>query len=151
MTKIDIEVDDRVGCLRLVEDGVGLCTTKSRNVARRIRDALDKDTLVGSRVRWDYTDQEAVVVAICGPTSLIVRYDNNALDVVGLAGDRAPITIVPHPKPEADTPVDDGMRWINQWQIRAILQCLRRVEGERATVPDPSADLIVALERMLLP
>lgn len=36
-----IERDDDAGCFRLIEDGVGLCTSKSRNVLVRVRDALN--------------------------------------------------------------------------------------------------------------
>jgi len=80
---LTIESDDYDGYYMLVDDGIGMCKSKSRNVLVRVRDALNavRDTgLVGLTVEEDIDDKaRGVVLAISG-NDLIVRLADGKLD-----------------------------------------------------------------------
>ena len=99
---LTIEKDDDGGCYRLIDDGIGLCTSKSRNVLVRIRDALNavRETgLVGLTVACGA--DPGVVLALCsGPPQLVVRRANGQLHTWMAADCRV---IEPAP-PDRDTP-----------------------------------------------
>jgi hypothetical protein len=102
---LTIEKDDDGGCYRLIDDGIGLCTSKSRNVLVRIRDALNavRETgLVGLTVACGA--DPGVVLALCsGPPQLVVRRANGQLHTWMAADCRV---IEPAP-PDRDTPSNE--------------------------------------------
>lgn len=132
---LHIEHDDDGGCFRLIDDGVGLCISKSRNVLVRIRDALNavgqtglqgltvkhqKDTIPN---RVDGYPRGVVLALVSGPPQLVVRrVDNNALDVWHVTE----CVVVEPEKPKRDTPSNEPglgvhaacellMRWLHEY------------------------------------
>lgn len=110
-----IEKDDDGGCFRLIDDDVGLCTSKSRNVLVRVRDALNavRETgLVGLTVkhqkdtipnRIDGYPRGVVLALVSGPPQFIVRLADNRLDVWPVIE----CHIVEPAKPGRDTPSNE--------------------------------------------
>ena len=80
---LTIESDDDNGYWMLLDDGIGIAKSKSRNALVRIRDALNaiRETgLVGLTVEEDARERpRGVVLAIAG-NDLIVRLSDNTLD-----------------------------------------------------------------------
>jgi hypothetical protein len=77
---ITIESDDYDGYYMLVDDGIGMCKSKSRNVLVRVRDALNaiRETgLVGLTVE-SAKDTRGVVLAL-SDMYLVVRQPDNML------------------------------------------------------------------------
>lgn len=119
---LHIEKDDDAGCFRLIDDGIGLCTSKSRNVLVRIRDALNavgqtglqgltvehvKDTIPN---RVDGYPRGVVLGLCSGPPQLVVRREpgikgltENKLDVWMAVECR----VVEPAKPDRDTPSNE--------------------------------------------
>lgn len=113
---LTIEHDDDGGCFRLIDDGIGLCTSKSRNVLVRLRDALNavgesnlggitvkhqKDTIPN---RVDGYPRGVVLALVSGPPQLVVRRtDNNALDVWHVTD----CVVVEPARPDKDTPSNE--------------------------------------------
>lgn len=87
---LTIEMNDDMGYFMLLDDDIGMCKSKSRNVLVRIRDALNavrKTGLVGLTVE-NHIDtvgtringfERGVVLALSN-TRLIVRLTDNSLD-----------------------------------------------------------------------
>ncbi len=110
---LTIEADEDSGCHRLIDDGIGLCTSKSRNVLVRIRDALNavratglagltvestKDTIPN---RID--GQPRAVVLALSDAHLVVRKSDNMLDLWRVCDCR----VVEPTRPEKDTPSNE--------------------------------------------
>lgn len=110
---LTIEHDDDGGCFRLLDDDVGLCTSKSRNVLVRLRDALNavratglagltventKDT-VPSRIDGF---PRAVVLAL-SDAHLVVRKLDNMLDLWRVCECR----VVDPARPDKETPSNE--------------------------------------------
>jgi len=110
---LTIEKDDDAGCHRLIDDGIGLCNSKSRNVLVRIRDALNavhatglagltvestKDT-IPNRV----DGQPRAVVLALSDAHLVVRKSDNMLDLWHVGECR----VVDPARPEKDTPSNE--------------------------------------------
>jgi hypothetical protein len=102
---LTIECDDDGGCYRLLDDGIGLCVSKSRNVLVRVRDALNavRETgLVGLTVACGA--DTGVVLALCsGPPQLVVRRANGQLHT-WLVVD---CCVVEPARPDKDTPSNE--------------------------------------------
>jgi hypothetical protein len=102
---LTIEHDDDGGCYRLLDDGIGLCISKSRNVLVRVRDALNavRETgLVGLTVACGA--DSGVVLALCsGPPQLVVRRANGQLHT-WLVVD---CCVVEPARPDKDTPSNE--------------------------------------------
>lgn len=118
---LTIEADEDGGCHRLIDDGIGLCTSKSRNVLVRIRDALNavRETgLVGLTVEkaiGTVADKQSIRGVVCAVVAaphgafgdaaivsagLIVRRDGGKLEVWAAHT----CSVVEPARPEKDTP-----------------------------------------------
>lgn len=101
-----IEKDDDNGCWMLLEDGVGIARSKSRNALRRIRDALwavEGGGLVGLTVEEDIDDRPRGVVQAISDNYLVVRLADGKLDTWN-AGD---CRLVEPERPDKPTPWND--------------------------------------------
>jgi len=131
---LHIEHDEDGGCFRLIDNGIGMCTSKSRTVLIRIRDALNavRETgLVGATVehRVDTIPNRidgfprGVVLALCsGPPQLVVRLADDTLDT-WLANS---CRIITPPLPPCETPGNEppiGVRTaitlLERWLLEA--------------------------------
>lgn len=139
---LHIERDDDGGCFRLIEDGVGLCASKSRNVLVRVRDALNAigETSIGGLTVENTKDTvptridgppRGVVLAYSSPY-LIVRRADNRLDEWFIKDCR----IVEPEKPSRDTPSSEpaigiyaALRLLERW-----LGVSHHLEGAPANV-----------------
>jgi hypothetical protein len=108
---LTIEKNDDAGCFMLIDDGIGLAQSKSRNVLVRIRDALNavrETSLVGLTV--ENTDgtipnrggvrPRGVVLALDSPGDFVVRLPDGKLDEWSVKNCRV---VEPDP-PTRDTP-----------------------------------------------
>lgn len=88
---LHIEHDDDGGCFRLIDDGVGLCTSKSRNVLVRLRDALNAVRATGLTGLTVENTKDTVpsridgfprgVVLALSDAHLVIRKPDNMLDL----------------------------------------------------------------------
>jgi len=112
---LTIEQDDDGGCFRLLDDGIGLCISKSRSVLVRVRDALNaiRETgLVGLTVkhqkdtipnRIDGYPRGVVLALVSGPPQLVVRRADGKLDVWPVID----CVVVEPERPEKETPSNE--------------------------------------------
>lgn len=101
-----IEKDDDNGFWMLLEDGVGIARSKSRNSLKRIRDALwavEGGGLIGLTVEEDIDDHPRGVVQAISGNDLIVRLVDGKLDVWH-AGD---CRLIEPERPDKPTPWND--------------------------------------------
>lgn len=104
---IIIERDDDSGYWRIIEDGVGIAKSKSRNCCIRIRDALNaigNVSLIGSTVRpMDSELNASGVVLAVSDKGLIVRLNNGFLDLWDIIGSQ----IIEPEYPDKETTFND--------------------------------------------
>lgn len=134
-----IERDDDGGCFRLIEDGIGLCTSKSRNVLVRIRDALNAvgETSIGG-LTVEHTDgrMRGIVLTYSG-AYLIVRLPDGRL------GEWFPkdCRIVGPEKPQRDTPSSEPAIG-----VYAALRLLERWLGVSSHLEGAPANVEIAMK-----
>ena len=143
---LTIEHDDDGGCFRLLDDGIGLCTSKSRNVLVRVRDALNaiRETgLVGLTVkqvkdtipnRVDGYPRGVVLALVSGPPQFVVRRPDNKLDIWPVIDC---VVVEPEP-PEKETPSNEppiGVRTAVTL-LERFLSCEREVSIDSDLVRD---------------
>jgi len=163
---LTIEHDDDGGCFRLLDDGIGLCTSKSRNVLVRVRDALNavRETglvgstvakLIGTRSDKQPVHIHGVVCAIVAvphgvsailTAGLVVRRDDSKLEV----WTAHECSVVEPARPDRDTPSNEPpigvrtacellTRWLNEYSDPdAIDRDTRKfLADRRAAEPTP--------------
>lgn len=146
---LHIEHDDDGGCFRLIEDGIGLCTSKSRNVLVRIRDSLNavgQESLGGLTVETPdsyntktervVTVKRGVVLAYSG-AYLIVRLPDGQLDEWFPKDCR----VVEPEKPARDTPGNEPAIG-----VYAALKLLERWLGVSGHLDGAPANVEIAMK-----
>jgi hypothetical protein len=127
---LTIEMDEENGYFMLIDDGIGLAKSKSRNVLVRIRDALNavrETSLVGLTVENTADNipsrvngfPRGVVLAQDAPRGLVVRLAEGKLDVWSVHTCR----VVEPERPKCDTPWNDpaigvlsAVELLQRWQ-----------------------------------
>lgn len=132
---LTIEHDDDGGCFRLIDDGIGLCTSKSRSVLVRVRDALNAiraTGLVGLTVehrtdtiphRVEGYPRGVVLALVSAPVQLVVRLADDKLDTWHVKDCK----IVEPARPDKDTPGNEPGLGVNV----AVQLLLRWLESDR--------------------
>jgi hypothetical protein len=103
--KYTLERDDENGYWMLLHDGVGMAKSKSRNVLKRIRDALEAvegGGVYGLTVEAAYDHRRGVVLALQG-AHLIVRTSTGQLEDWNATG----CHVVEPARPDKATPWND--------------------------------------------
>lgn len=155
---LHIEHDDDGGCFRLIDDGIGLCTSKSRNVLVRIRDALNavRETgLAGLTVEYrvdtipnriDGFPRGVVLALVSSPAQLVVRLPDDKLDIWLVNNCKV---VEPTP-PKRDTPSNEPpigvrmacdllTRWLHEYSDPDAIEAVTKkfLADRRAAEPIP--------------
>lgn len=109
---LTIEKNDEEGYFMLLDDGIGMCKSKSRNVLVRVRDALNalaNTGLVGHTVDNRYDSMETRVngfprgvVLAHASNGIVVRLPDGQLDVWEIGTGKIFIIEPTHPKSTAE-------------------------------------------------
>jgi hypothetical protein len=150
---LTIEHDDDGGCFRLLDDGIGMCTSKSRSVLVRVRDALNAiraTGLVGLTVkhqkdtipnRVDGYPRGVVLALVSGPPQLVVRRADDKLDVWPVLD----CVVVEPERPEKETPSNEPGLGVHA----AVALLLRWLEASSLESPERTAKVRKETEQFL--